>query len=275
MSKYNFPDLKTDYWLETRKTLQLYSQLLSDIKKNYFPHQKNWEEHSLNIYAKGLTTGTIPVTINDELHTLDLNLNFYENQLKIFCNDKRLSVDLVDNSPYYFAREVTQSLNDLGIDYNLPENKFTQTKKHYSHEHIIKYWNALKQIYFIMLSFKGTLLYETSNINFWPHHFDLAMLVFSSKLVDGVDTNNWSSSREQMNFGFSSGDEGIPEPYFYITAYPFDEQMMKKLLASNAYWQTEGWKGAVMKYNELVGKDNPDKVLLDFFKFVLKICFNT
>jgi hypothetical protein len=135
---------------------------------------------------------------------------------------------LIDNSPFYFAREVSQILNDMGIEYNLPEAKFNQAKKHYSYEHVIKYWNALKQIYFIMQKFKGTLLHETSNVNFWPHHFDLAMLVFSGKLVDGKDSNDWSSSREQMNFGFSTGDDGIPEPYFYVTAYPFNEKLLNE-----------------------------------------------
>jgi hypothetical protein len=94
MSQYNFTKLSLSDWKETRNTLKAYSQLLSDIKQNFFPHQKNWDEHSLSIYAKGITTGTIPVKIKDEIHTLDLNLNFYESQLKIFCGSERLSVNL-------------------------------------------------------------------------------------------------------------------------------------------------------------------------------------
>jgi hypothetical protein len=61
------------------------------------------------------------------------------------------------------------------------------------------------------------------------------MLVFSGKLVDGKDSNDWSSSREQMNFGFSTGDDGIPEPYFYVTAYPFNQKLLNEPLPPAAF----------------------------------------
>ena len=274
MSNYKLDDFLLTSFKETRETLQSFSQLLTDIKKTFYPHQKNWDEHSLSIYAKGLTTGTMPVSINGKLNTLDLNLNFYENKLKIFCSDERLSVDLLVQSPKSFAFEVTKILNNLGIEYQLPKDKFDSDQIYYEKDQVINFWNTLKQVYFIFRKFQGGLLQETSNINFWPHHFDLAMLVFSGKIIDGKDPNDWSSSREQMNFGFSTGDDGIPEPYFYITAYPFDDELLKNELPLNTYWHTKGWKGAVMKYNDLVEVNAPDKVLLDFFNFVLNICFN-
>ncbi len=270
MKHYKFPELDLSDWKETRNTLRSFSQLLSNIKQIYFPHQKNWDEHSLSIYAKGLTTGTIPVWINGKLNTLDLNLNFYESKLKIFCSDARLSIDMLDQSPKSFANDVTKTLNALGIDYKLPKNRFDSGEVNYDKDKAICFWNILKQVYFILQTFKGSIHLETSNINFWPHHFDLAMLVFSGKLIDGKDSNDWSSSREQMNFGFSTGDEGITEPYFYVAAYPFDDELLNKDLPHKAYWHAAGWKGAVIKYNSLVEIENPDKVLLEFFSFVLE-----
>ena len=41
--------------------------------------------------------------------------------------------------------------------------------------------------------------------------------------IPGQDPADEESSDKQMNFGFTFGDEGIPEPYFYITAYPLPD----------------------------------------------------
>jgi hypothetical protein len=233
-------------------------------------HQKNWEEHGLNIYAKGLTTTTIPVKIDGRIETLDLNLNLIEHSLKIFCGSSRVSVPFENQSSLSFANETVRTLNDLGVEYSIDEQEYsTENSGDYSSEKAAAYWNVLKQIYFVMLEFRGSLLEETSGINFWPHHFDLAMLWFSGRLITGQDPADWENSREQMNFGFSTGDDGIPEPYFYITAYPFNDDFVISDLPGDAYWHTEGWSGAVLKYSELLGKDSPNKLLISYFNHVL------
>jgi len=272
MNEYKFTKLDLSEWKDTRNTIQSYARLLSDIKGNFTPHQKNWEEFSLKIYAKGLTTTTIPVIINGQIETLDLNLNLIEHSLKIFCGNSRLSVSLENQSALSFSKKTVAILNELGVDYSFDEKEYSNDNSgSYSGENAGGYWNVLKQIYFTLLQFKGGIIEETSNINFWPDHFDLGMLWFSGRLIDGQDPSNWDYSREQMNFGFSTGDDGIAEPYFYITAYQFNDELLKSELPINAYWHTEGWNGAVLKYSELVGKENPNGILLNFFNSVLSI----
>ena len=78
------PELKYSKLKSTRDTIQSYAQILSDIKSTFTPHLKNWEEHALSIYAKGLTTTPIPIDLKDRVEALDLNLNFQEHKLKIF-----------------------------------------------------------------------------------------------------------------------------------------------------------------------------------------------
>lgn len=272
MSEYKFLELDLSEWKDTRDIVQSYARLLSDIKSTFTPHQKNWEEHGLKIYAKGLTTTTIPVIVKEHIETLDLNLNLIDHSLKIFCGSSRKSVSLENQSALSFAKETVKILNDLGVEYSFDEKKFsTENSVGYSRDKAAGYWSVLKQVYFTFLRFKGGIMEETSNINFWPHHFDLAMLWFSGKLIPDQDPSNWDYSREQMNFGFSTGDDGITEPYFYITAYPFNEKLLESELPSNAQWHTEGWNGAVLKYSELVGEDNPNELLLDLFNHVLTI----
>jgi Family of unknown function (DUF5996) len=271
-SIYKFNELDLNSWKQTFDKIHSYSQLLSDIKSKFTPHQKNWEEHSLKVYAKGLTTTSIPAIRNGSVEALDLNLNFVEHKLKIISKNERLSLDLDNYTVAQFSKVLVKILNDLGIDYKLPEGRFNENDDNsYQATAVENYWDALKQIYFILLRFKGSLLEETSNINFWPHHMDLALLVFNGKLIPGKDPKDWDNSREQMNFGFSPGDSGIPEPYFYVTAYPFPEKTISKSLPGRAYWNKEGWKGAVLSYSNLIKEEIPDKTLLEYFTLTKKL----
>ena len=87
---------------------------------------------------------------------------------------------------------------------------------------------------------------------------------FSGRLVPGQDPDVPDSADEQMNFGFSTGDEVIPEPYVYITAYPLPEGLSKASLPEGAYWHTDSWQGAVFKYEQLVNAEKPYEMLLNF-----------
>jgi hypothetical protein len=109
---------------------------------------------------------------------------------------------------------------------------------------------------------------NTGPVQLWPHHFDLAMVWFSGRTVPGVDTADEETAEEQMNFGFSTGDDGISDPYFYITAYPLPAELVKTPLPPNAVWHTHGWSGAIMPYAALVEADRPEEILLGFLKQV-------
>jgi len=254
------------------ETLKSYADVLSFIKGTLTPHQKNWEEYSLRVYAKGLTTTPIPYETEDKIEALDLNLNFNEHKLKIFAGKVRDEIVLAGQSQTEFVDELKEKLNRYGVKIEIPSDKFNiAEKKEYNKEVVELYWDALRSVYFALLSFKGSIIEETSNINFWAHHFDLAMLWFSGNLIEGQDPENWDYSREQMNFGFSAGDSEITEPYFYITAYPFPDETVNYNLSGSAYWHTEGWKGAILKYNDLILTDAPFKQLINYFDEVLSL----
>lgn len=245
---------KIDYqeFSKTKNTIQLYAQLLSAFKGKYVPHQKNWEEFSLKIYAKGFTTGPIPIETDNGIEALDLNLNLVEHKLKLFFGSKRDEIDLHEPNIAVFTKTFLEKIPDYGIkDFKPDEKFFAEDELIYDEEEVKKIWDTFRQMYFLLLKFRGETLFEASGINFWAHHFDIALLVFSGKIIEGKDPDDWDKSRAQMNFGFSSGDEGVGQPYFYITAYPFDEKLFETELPGFARWQKEGWKGVVVELDQL------------------------
>mgnify|MGYP001553824806 CR=1 FL=1 len=69
-----------------------------------------------------------------------------------------------------------------------------------------------------------------------------------------------------MNFGFVTGDDSIPDAYFYVTAYPAPGNWTELALPEGAYWHTEGWTGAVLPYAAMVATARPLELLLDYFR---------
>jgi hypothetical protein len=139
-------------------------------------------------------------------------------------------------------------------------------QRHYDSKAAEHYWQALSRIDSVLKRFKRHLDSVTSPVQMWPHHFDLAMAWFTGRMVPGIDPKDEESADEQMNFGFSTGDENIPDPYFYITAYPRSENLTSTAMPADAIWHMRDWQGAVMPYEALVKVSNPEGKLFEFLK---------
>jgi hypothetical protein len=168
-----------------------------------------------------------------------------------------------------FAEETLGALNTLGIEVDVDRGQFDDgSRRDYDTTVVEDYWQAASQIDALLKQFKGELREETSPVQLWPHHFDFSLVWFSGRLVPGEDPQDAENADEQMAFGFSTGDGGIPEPYFYITAYPWQPALTQSDLPSGARWHTEGWNGALLLYSTLVKSEKPREQLLHFWRRV-------
>ncbi|HEY2293433.1 MAG TPA: hypothetical protein VGM86_22245 [Thermoanaerobaculia bacterium] len=77
-----------------------------------------------------------------------------------------------------------------------------------------------------------------SPVRCWPHHFDLATLIL-------LDPEANPETARSIGVGFSPGDEGRPEPYFYVLPWPRPTGDLPAL--DGGAWNTEGWLGAVLE----------------------------
>lgn len=266
MTQNIFPPLSFLDWQPTLTTLQGYAQVIGKIRRALTPAQRHWSHVSLRVGTTGLTTSPIPAGT----FTFDLTLDLTIHEIVIATSQgHRRQSTLHGQSVAAFCEETLAALAHLNIQPDIDRSLFTDTTPgSYQIADVERYWQAISQIDAIYKQFKGTLRGETSEVQLWPHHIDLAFLWFSGRLVPGIDPENEENADEQMNFGFSPGDEGIPEPYFYITAYPTPEGLLKTPLPKDATWNTAGFTGALMKYQVLVGVDNPADKLLNFLRTV-------
>jgi len=70
----------------------------------------------------------------------------------------------------------------------------------------------------------------------WPHHFDIATLIAHG-------------GERTTGIGFVPGDVQYPDPYWYVTPWPYPDPTKLPPLPRGR-WHTEGWVGAVHEAGE-------------------------
>lgn len=268
MPTYHFPPLPLAAWQATRATLHGYINVLGDARGALSPRQKHSQHRSLRVAAAGLTTTAIPYGAL----TFELLLDLSRHQVVVTTSrGERLAQPVRGQTAAAFYDQVTGALRLLGVEAPVARDKFAQLPAgEYDPAAVERFWLALTQIEGLIRRFKGELRGETGDVQFWPHGLDLAMLWFSGRLIPGKDPNSPRDADEQMNFGFSTGDAGLPEPYFYATAYPLPAALPGLALPEGVYWHHRGWQGAVLPYAALVEDPDPGERLIGYWRVVQK-----
>ncbi len=109
---------------------------------------------------------------------------------------------------------------------------------------------------------------QASPVRCWPHHFDIASLVT-------LDPGLPSEKARSVGCGMSPGDGLYPEPYFYITPWPYPAKEGLPGLSEGG-WHTEGFVGAILTASNLKnaqpGRAQPERVR-QFFSEGTKAAF--
>ncbi|MAT39444.1 MAG: hypothetical protein CL946_07545 [Ectothiorhodospiraceae bacterium] len=260
------PLLPLSEWEQTRNTLQSYAQVLGAIQLKYAAPQRHWAHAALRPTARGFATDLIQF----DHSVFDIYIDCFTGELYLTANKgSRWTLPLRDATQLGLYKRLQSILSSIGVRLDVDESQFNNERPAgYDEEYLQMYLHAMTRIAATMRRFKGTLRERTSPVQLFPHHFDLAMLWFSGNTVPGTDPQDEDNADEQMNFGFSTGDGAIPEPYIYITAYPKPEGFDSISLPADAYLHTEGFTAAILPYQALASTDEPEDKLLDFFQTV-------
>ena len=266
MAHNGFPPLALADWRATRDTLHGYAKVLGAIRGALTPKQKHWWHISLCVASNGLTTTGIPFG----KYRFELRLDLATHCLVIQAGQAQPThIPLGAQSSAALGAQIMAALEPLDIRPDIDKARLGDaTPVHYDRVAVERFWRALLRIDGALKQFREKLGANTSPVQLWPHHFDLATNWFSGRQVPGTDPADEETSDEQMNFGFATGDDGIPDPYFYITAYPLPGQLVKTKLPPGAIWHTQGWTGAVLPYAALAKVEQPEENLLGFLQHV-------
>lgn len=260
----DLPELSLADWLTTRNTLHRYCRLLGVVRRSLTPRQRHWSHVTLQVMADGLTTTTIPM--GDVV--FELQLDWIRHQLRMIDSRGAFNVQqLTGQSPATLLAGVAEFLREPGLPTELHlSDSEDVVPGDWDREAVQRFGTALTRIDSVFKSFKGQRRRETSPVQLFPHHLDLALSWYSGRLVAGQDPADEDAADEQVTLGFSTGDTTIGDPYFYAIAYPEPDGFVGSSLPAGAYWQTQGFSGAVLPYAAVVGDPEFDTRLREFLR---------
>ncbi len=270
MGANRFPPINIEASAATRDSVHGYARVLGDVLKACRPKRKHWWHASLRPALQGLSTGVVRSTQDFEL-VLDLNTSRCAARSN---SDATLDVVLEGQSALSFAESLVDFLRTCGvnaesIDSIVDAERDNNGDDRYSCAAAGVLGQILADVAAELETFRAGIAEETSPIQLWPHHFDMSMIWLPGEKIPGQDPSNEEYSDKQMNFGFTFGDAGIPEPYFYITAYPTPEGLSDLDLPGGAEWKTDGFTGVVVAYAQVAGRADPGGYLQNLWATVL------
>ncbi len=271
MTRQSFPDLEQTGFIITRDALQAYARLLGDWLKHCRPKHKHWWHASLRPSLNGLTSGVVHTSSMDFELELNLRAGWLQAQTS---NGNQTTVVLRGQSASALATKITDFLLASGI-----EDRFVPDGSPYSADTFVGYSttrahdlaDVLSSVTATIKVFRAGIREETSPVQLWAHHFDLAMLWLPGDKIPGKDPSDEESADKQMHFGFTFGDAEIPEPYFYATAYPQPATFPTLPLPQEAVWHTGGFSGAIITYKSLAKTADPESYLLGLWGDLLSV----
>lgn len=259
MTTHDYPSLGYEAFSETRSGLHAFAMLLGSYNRAFKSTQKHWWHISLKPTVYGFRTGVLQsdsrlfeLILNFRLLTVELQIEGMHSQEFSLAGESAAS--LQEKLEVVFSGAGIQTLPDQGkhdgYQYMLDQSQSAD---------IAHVYGRLAQC---LARFRSEVSLETSPIQLWSHHFDLAMLVLTGRKIAGQDPENAEVSDEQLNIGFVTGDQGIREAYFYITFYPDAKRLKKAALPEQARFFNEGFSGVVMTYELFRKSRQPENVLI-------------
>ena len=259
-----FPNLDRAGFSATRDALHAYARVIGAWAVASRRRRKHWWHASLRPALCGMTTGLVTGPVDYELE-----FDIAHSQVHVHTVAGTTTAMLTGQSAAQVGEAIEQALVGYGVDPALaPGEKVLSADPHadYSAAAAGDFHSALLSVTAAMEDFRAGVREETSPIQVWPHHFDLSMIWLPGPKIAGQDPADEEHADKQMNFGFVFGDASVPEPYFYVTAYPLPDALPELALPAGTRWQTEGFQGAVLKYRDLLATDDPHAYLLDLWQ---------
>ena len=260
---WTYPELETGNIAETRSGLHAFAKLLGAYTSACAPGRKHWWHISLKPVIDGFSTGAL----QNSGHLFELILNFHSLKIDLrIAGEDAHEFPIQGESAKSLKDKLTTLLSRYSITIELNEEKIDSTCYEIDRELASRLGQVYGRLAQCLARLRSYIPVETSPIQLWPHHFDLAFLVLTGRKIPGQDANNEEYSDEQLNFGFVPGDEGIGEPYFFITFYAQAERLAKVPLPDEAYFHTEGWSGIVLLYDSFRKNPQAETMLLNLWQ---------
>lgn len=279
-STEEWPSLPLGSWLDTYRTLHLWTQIIGKIRLATVPPLNHWWNVALYITPHGLGTDTLWC----DQRPFRIEFNFIRHLLRLEAEDgAERHLLLKPQTVADFYTKIMCELESLGItvkiwpvpveiEERLPFNQNTKDKS-YERVQVEAFWKIISKVAHLLDRFRGGFVGKASRVHFFWGSFDLAVTRFSGRRAPrhpgaanvAAFVTEQAYSHEVSSCGFWPG-EGLGEPAFYSYAYPEPPGFANyKIKPEAAYYSTQ-FKEFLLPYEAVRTSAAPEETLMDFFQ---------
>ena len=256
----------------TRSTLHAYAHAVGAIPRAHGTPHPQWWHVSLKVTPRGLATDNVSlpggglVGVLMDLHTHELVVHASDG------SDTRLSMT-EGLTGTEMAERLIGVASDLGLEGEYDRSKFENDEpRRYDPDAASAYFQAVANVSHIFNHHLQSLEGTVSQVQFWPHNFDLACEWFGTRIEHFEEDGEVTDYPSQINLGFYAAGR----PYFYSNPWPFERAtLLGTELPHGAAWHTEGWEGSILHYDQLAGDPEAPTKLLEYARAVYDIASPT
>ena len=218
---------------------------------------------NLLLCRKGITTSTLPRGDGSSRQSFEVIIEMNRARLCIESNYREpLHIALTGQSLNALCDETCSLLTDIGVRPPLERPSFLEgTRGMFDKDHVKTYWRTLKSTEKILKQFKSELLGDSSPIQLHVDTLVLSLTWYCKELIPGEVI-------EELDFGFSAGDEFFPDAHFFVQSFP-DKQALKNLVGVETFgvFVNDNSK-LILPYSEVSKSSRGDVLLYNFFRAV-------
>lgn len=258
-------------WEPTRATLHAYAHALGVIARAHAVPSEQWWHVSLKVRPSGLVTDTMPLPGGGTFN-LRMDLRTHETALETSAGEVRALSMAADMTGSDFGRELIEMVAEFGLVADYATEKFADDEpRTYDPTAAEQFFQALVNIDHNLELHRSALGGFVGPLQLWPHGFDLAFEWYGAQTGSQTGASDSAEVPAQLNLGFYPAGRA----YFYSNPSPFDSALLEAELPSPAQWHTEGWKGSILYYDDVLETNDPASLLLEYADAVHRLAVPT
>lgn len=277
-----WPDLATPRWLDTCRTLHLWSQLVGKTRLALAPMMNHWWQVPLYVTARGLGTSAVP----HDRGCFEVELDLLAHRIELRGSDgARSGFPLGPGTLAGFSARYVEALRAVGVEVSLsplaveiPERidlTRDDARRDYDPAWSSRFFTALVRVRNVLEEFRASFLGKASPVHFFWGSFDLAVSRFSGRraprhpggaphVKDEVMREAYS--HEVSSAGFWAGSPAYPRAAFYSYAYPEPEGFAGARVAPDAAHYDPQLREFVLPYEAVRTAPSPGDALRAFLE---------
>ncbi len=270
-----WPPLPLHDWLDTYRTLHMWTQIAGKIRMALSPPLNHWWHVTLYVNSRGLTTGPIPYPAG----IFEIQFDFQKHELSLSTSQGPASArPLQPESVASFYAALFETLASLGISCAIdlkPQEvanpvPFDLDTAHcsYDPEYANRFWRILVSSARVIERFRAGFTGKCSPVHFFWGSFDLACTRFSGRPAPprkGVISGP-AYSDEVSSAGFWPGGGAVDGPAYYAYTVPqpagIETQSIRPAAAS---WNPQ-LSEFILMYDDVRRAASPEQHLYEFLE---------